>query len=74
MTSDASGKTRGDDTPADDVPPATMSSPQAREAWLSRIRELLRSGEVDAAKASLAEFKHRHPDATLPPELQQLDP
>ena len=50
-----------------------MDSPEAREAWLERIRDLLRQGEVDAAKASLGEFRRRHPDAALPPDLRKLE-
>lgn len=76
-SADAAGappSTHLSDIAGEDVPPATMDSPQAREAWLARIRDLLRAGEVDAAKASLQEFRHRHPDASLPPELQQLEP
>ena len=61
------------DDPGEDVPPATMDSPEAREAWLERIRDLLRQGEVDAAKASLGEFRRRHPDAALPPDLRKLE-
>lgn len=61
------------DDPGEDVPPATMDSPEAREAWLERIRDLLRQGEVDAAKASLAEFRRRHPDTALPPDLRKLE-
>ena len=62
------------DDPGEDVPPATMDSPEAREAWLERIRDLLQAGEVDAAKASLAEFRRRHPGAVLPADLRKLDP
>lgn len=60
--------------PEEDVPPATADSPQVREAWLRRIGELLEQGKADEAKASLAEFKRRYPDATLPPELRKLEP
>ena len=35
--------------------------------------DLLRQGEVDAAKASLAEFRRRHPDTALPPDLRKLE-
>ena len=50
------------DEPGTDVPPATMTSPEARDAWLARIRELLAAGNIDAARASLREFMHRYPD------------
>ena len=59
--------------PEEDVPPATADSPEVREAWLRRIGELLEQGKADEAKASLAEFKRRYPDATLPPELRKLE-
>ena len=58
----------------EDVPPATMDAPAARDAWLRRIGELQQQGRVDDAKASLAEFRRRYPDAVLPPELRKLEP
>lgn len=60
------------DEPGTDVPPATMTSPEARDAWLARIRELLATGKPDAARASLREFRHRYPDAPLPEDLRAL--
>lgn len=60
------------DEPSDDVPPATADSPAVRDAWLQRIRELFASGQADAARASLKEFVHRHPDAPLPDDLRAL--
>lgn len=60
--------------PDEDVPPATADSPAVQEAWLRRIRELLDQGRIDEAKASLAEFKRRHPAAPLPADLRALDP
>jgi hypothetical protein len=60
------------DEPGTDVPPATMTSPEARDAWLARIRELLAAGKPDAARASLREFKHRYPDDPLPDDLRAL--
>ena len=60
--------------PEEDVPPATADSPDVREAWLKRIGELQKQGKTDEAKASLAEFKRRYPDAALPPELRKLEP
>ncbi len=62
------------DDPGEDVPPATADSPEVRDAWLHRIGELLKQGRTEDAKDSLAEFKRRYPDATLPPELRKLDP
>ena len=58
----------------EDVPPATMDAPAARDAWLRRIGELQQQGLIDEAKASLAEFRRRYPDAVLPPELRKLEP
>ncbi len=63
-----------DDGFGEDVPPATVDSPEVRRAWLRRIGELLQEGRVDDAKASLAEFRRRYPDAPLPPELRTLEP
>ena len=62
------------DAPDDDVPPATMNGPQARDAWLKRIRELARQGKQDEARASLAEFRRRYPDAVVPRDLRALEP
>lgn len=60
--------------PEEDVPPATADSPEVRDAWLRRIGELLEQGRTVEAKASLAEFRRRYPDATLPAELRKLEP
>ena len=65
-------KAAASDEPGTDVPPATMTSPEARDAWLARIRELLAAGKPDAARASLREFTHRYPDARLPDDLRAL--
>ena len=61
-----------EDLPDHDEPPATADSPQVRAAWLERVRELLDTGDITAARASLAEFHRRHPDADLPPDLRAL--
>ena len=60
------------DEPDVDVPPATADSPDVRQAWLQRIRELAAAGQTDAARASLKEFVRRHPDAPLPDDLRAL--
>ncbi len=60
------------DQPVDEQPPASFSTPAARDAWLQRIRELVRAGELDAARASLQEFRRRHPDHVLPEDLKAL--
>lgn len=60
------------DQPLDDRPPASADSPEVREHWLQRIRELREGGEVDAARASLREFMRRHPHAKVPADLRPL--
>lgn len=62
------------DAPDEDVPPATASSPEVRDAWLRRIGELMGEGRLDEARASLAEFRRRYPEAKLPAELRVLEP
>ena len=57
----------------DDIPPATMDAPAARDAWLRRIVELLEQERIEDAKASLAEFRRRYPDAELPAKLRKLE-
>lgn len=61
-----------DEEGMDDAPPATVDSPQARRAWLERIRELRDAGELEAARASLGEYRRRYPGADLPGDLQGL--
>lgn len=61
------------DAPEEDIPPATAASPAVRDAWLRRISQLLEQGKRQDAKASLAEFKRRYPNAVLPPALHGLD-
>jgi len=62
------------DAPDADVPPATAASPQVRDAWLARIRELAADGRADEARASLAEFRHRYPAFAIPDDLRPLLP
>ena len=62
----------GADQPLDDIPPASVDSPEVRDAWLDRIRELVAAGRSEEARESLAEFQRRHPDATVPDDLQSL--
>ena len=57
----------------DEAPPVSMDMPAAREAWLRRIIELLDQGETQNARESLAEFRRRYPNATLPPRLDALE-
>lgn len=56
----------------DEEPPATADSPQVRDAWLQRIRELLSAGETEAARNSLAEFRKRYPKYALPEDLRRI--
>lgn len=57
----------------DEVPPATADSPEVRDAWIARIRELLRTGDADAARESLRAFRARYPAHVLPEDLRALD-
>lgn len=61
------------DAPEVDIPPATADAPEVREAWLRRIGELQREGKTTEARASLAEFRRRYPDAKLPAGLGALE-
>jgi hypothetical protein len=60
------------DAPESDVPPATAASPEVRDAWLARIRELAAGGRSDEARASLSEFRRRYPAFAIPEDLQPL--
>lgn len=60
------------DQPDDVQPPASFDAPEARDAWLQRIRELLHEGDRDAARASLLEFRRRYPQHSLPDDLLPL--
>ena len=57
----------------EDVPPATADSPEVRDAWLQRIRELMGSGHLGAARESLKAFRARYPDHPLPDDLRPLE-
>jgi hypothetical protein len=54
------------------VPPATADSPQVREAWLKRIRELVHDGHVEQARESLHAFRARYPGVVVPEDLRAL--
>ncbi|TKR32961.1 hypothetical protein FCE95_01155 [Luteimonas gilva] len=56
-----------------DEPPAYANSPQVREAWLRRIRELIAEGNLQQAHDSLDEFQRRYPDQPLPEDLKQFE-
>lgn len=56
-----------------EVPPATADSPEVRDAWLLRIRELMRDGHVEEARESLDAFRKRYPRADVPEDLRALD-
>jgi hypothetical protein len=73
---DAQDATAGDDTQglpgsrdAGDEPPATADQPAVQAAWLARIRHLRETGHAAAARDSLAEFRRRYPDVSLPADL-----
>lgn len=55
-----------------DEPPAYANSPQVREAWLQRIRELIAEGSLEQAHDSLHEFQRRYPDQPLPDDLTRF--
>lgn len=55
------------------VPPATADSPEVRNAWLLRIRELVRKGDTSAARESLRAFRARYPQYVLPDDLRALE-
>lgn len=42
------------------------------QAWLERIERLRLAGDLDTARAQLAEFRRRHPEIELPPALRDL--
>ncbi|MCD9028421.1 hypothetical protein LDO26_09390 [Luteimonas sp. BDR2-5] len=60
------------DQAPEDEPPASADSPEVRDAWLARVRELLDAGDIQAARDSLAEFHRRYPQAELSPDLRAL--
>ncbi len=60
------------DQPFDDQPPASADSPQVRQAWLQRIRNLLAKHDTTTAANSLKEFRRRYPDAELPDDLRKF--
>lgn len=70
----APAETQEDAIPEDasELPPASLDDPAIRQAWLARILALSRAGQDAEARASLAEFRRRYPQAPLPPELQAL--
>ena len=54
-------------------PPATADAPGVRDAWLSRIRELIDSGDMPGgARAACALSCERYPDYPLPEDLRAL--
>ena len=76
FTDEADAWSESDDTvsdqPVDEMPPATVASPDVRQAWLQRIRELMAGGHLDDAQASLLEYRHRYPNADIPEDLLPL--
>lgn len=72
VTSDAAAA-EGSEEGFDERPPNTADSPEVRQAWLQRIRELIAHGETTAARDSLQEFKRRYPGVVLPDDLRRFD-
>jgi outer membrane biosynthesis protein TonB len=62
------------DEPLDAMPPATADAPGVRDAWLSRIRALIDSGDIAGGRHSLHAFVERYPDYPLPEDLRALQP
>ncbi len=60
------------DQPYDDQPPVSADSPEFRQAWLQRIRNLFTKGQADAGRTSLQEFRRRYPDSELPDDLKKI--
>lgn len=60
------------DEPLDAMPPATADAPGVRDAWLSRIRALIDSGDIAGGRHSLHAFVERYPDYPLPEDLRAL--
>lgn len=56
-----------------DEPPAYANSPEVREAWLRRIRELIAEGDLQQAHDSLDEFERRYPGHALPDDLKRFE-
>ena len=54
--------------------PATVALAVPLYLNLRRIRQLQQLGKTDEARASLAEFRHRYPQANLPADLRGLEP
>ncbi|MEJ7747514.1 MAG: hypothetical protein WKF61_12380, partial [Luteimonas sp.] len=70
---DAAAAAEGSEEGFDERPPNTADSPEVRQAWLQRIRELIADGEAETARDSLQEFKRRHPGVVLPDDLRRFD-
>ncbi len=60
------------DQPYDDQPPVSADSPEFRQAWLQRIRNLFAKGQTEAGRTSLQEFRRRYPDSELPDDLKKI--
>ena len=60
------------DEPLDAMPPATADAPGVRDAWLSRIRALIDSGDIAGGRHSLHAFMERYPYYPLPDDLRAL--
>lgn len=54
------------------APAAAKAAPpeETPEQWVETIRQLLRQGDIDAARTRLEALRKRHPDFPLPPDLE----
>lgn len=51
---------------------AASAAAEDPQTWLARIERLRSAGDLDAARAQLAEFRRVHPEIELPPALRDL--
>jgi hypothetical protein len=51
------------------APAAAEAKTRTPEAWIEEIRRLKAQGREEEAATELAEFRKRHPDYSLPPDL-----
>lgn len=54
------------------LPPVAEDRKLAPDEWIARIRERATRGDVDGARASLAQFTQAHPRMALPSDLEPL--
>ena len=54
------------------LPPVAEDRKLTPDEWIARIRERATRGDVDGARASLAQFTQAHPRLALPSDLEPL--